>query len=94
MTRRGRRWLRLAVASALVALAEGTVPATALPAGDPTASAQVHRLAAPARPLGPVRTILAALFLATAVVARLSLSVAPALAASGADSCPIEFAPS
>ncbi len=89
-----RRCPRLTIATALVALAGSTVPAVALPAGGPTASARVRRLAAPTRPLGLVRTTFAALFLATAVIAPLALSVAPAIAASGASYCPIEFAPS
>jgi Zn-dependent protease with chaperone function len=89
-----RRHPRLTIATALVALADSTAPAATLPAGGPTAAARVHRLAAPARPLGPVCTTLATLLLATAVIAPVALAVAPALAAVGANYCPIEFAPS
>ncbi len=89
-----RRCPRLTVATALVALAGSAVPSPALSASGPTASARVRRLAAPARPLGLLRTSLAALFLAAAFVVPVAVSVAPALAVAGSDYCPIEFAPS
>jgi hypothetical protein len=88
-----RRCHRLDIATALVVLAGSTAPTAALPAAGPTAPARVQRLAAPTRPLGLLRTTLATLFLAAAVVAPMALSVAPALAAAGAAYCPIEFAP-
>lgn len=87
------RCARLTVAAALVTLAGGAVPSSALSAGGPTASARVRRLAAPARPLGLLRTGIAVLFLAAAFVAPVVVSVAPALAAAGSDYCPIAFSP-
>jgi len=84
-----RRIPRLTVAAALVTLAGGAAPASALPVGGPTALARVQRLIEPARPLGLVRTTMAALSLAAAFALPIALSVAPSLAAAGMSYCPI-----
>lgn len=83
-----RRCPRLTVAAALVALADGYIPSAALPAGGPTALARVQRLVEPARPLGLLRTTIAALCLAAAFASPIALSVAPALAVAGVY-CPV-----
>lgn len=88
-----RRCHRLTVATALVALAGASAPVSALSAGGPTALARVQRLIIPADPLGVLRTTIAGLFIAAAFVVPIALTVTPALAAAGADYCPIVFAP-
>lgn len=90
----GRRCPRLTIAAALVALAASPVPPAALSAGGPTALARVQRLAAPARPLGLVRTTIGGLLVIAAFAIPVTVSVAPALAAASANYCPVEFFPS
>lgn len=90
----GRRCARLTIAAALVALAASSVPSAALSAGGPTALARVQRLAAPARPLGLVRTTIGGLLVIAAFAIPVTVSVAPALAAASANYCPVEFFPS
>lgn len=90
----GRRCARLTIAAALVALAASSVPPAALSAGGPTALARVQRLAAPARPLGFVRTTIGGMLVIAAFAIPVTVSVAPALAAASANYCPVEFFPS
>ncbi len=87
----GRRYPRLTIAAALVALAASPVPPAALSAGGPTALARVQRLAAPAQPLGLIRTAIGGLLILAAFAVPFTVSVAPALAAAAASYCPVEF---
>ncbi|MGI8627210.1 MAG: M56 family metallopeptidase [Geodermatophilaceae bacterium] len=87
----GRRCPRLTIAAALVALAASSVPPAALSAGGPTALARVQRLAAPAQPLGLIRTTIGGLLVLAAFAVPFAVSAVPALAAASANYCPVEF---
>lgn len=84
-----RRSNRLAVATALVRLAEATVPVEALGAGGTTALIRVQRLVGPARPLGAARSTLAALAAAGLLITPVVVVAAPAVVAASSDLCPI-----
>lgn len=71
---------RQTVASALVALADGSVPAAALAAGGSTAVARVRRLLAPQRSLGASRTVLGFTAAALLVAAPFVIAGGPAIA--------------
>lgn len=86
-----RRNDRLTVATALVRLAEGSPPATALGAGGSSALARVRRLAVPAHPLGAARSTLAALAAVAVLGAPVLIVAAPAVLAATAGLCPITF---
>ena len=80
---------RLAVASAMVAVASGDAPSMAMAAGGGAALERVHRLLGPARPLG-LGTLLAGLAACGALVVLPALAAAsPALAAGRMGSCPM-----
>ena len=83
---------RLAVASALVRLAEaGGAPASALAAGGTATVVRVRRLAAPAAPLRRVRVGLT-MAAATAMLALpVGVAATPALASAQAQMCPVEL---
>jgi hypothetical protein len=83
-TRRCDRWT---VATALVALAEGSAPRAALAAGGPTALARVRRLVGPVAPLGVVRRAAIITIAAGALVTPVVLAATPAVAAARADYC-------
>jgi hypothetical protein len=86
-----RRCDRLTVATALVALAEGSAPVAALAAGGQAALARLHRLVGPARPLGVAGTITAVAALAVALAFPVLVAAAPALAATQLGYCPIDL---
>jgi Zn-dependent protease with chaperone function len=79
---------RLTLAEALLSLAQSRTPAATLGAGGSTAAARVHRLIAPHRPLGRLRTALgstgAAVLLALPVIAL----AGPAATSSHLSHCP------
>jgi Zn-dependent protease with chaperone function len=79
---------RRALASALVRLAEGAVPAVAMGAGGATALARVQRLARPANPLTRTGSVFAAGMALTAVLLPLLIAIGPALVAVVLDYCP------
>lgn len=83
---------RLALATALVRLAEGSAPVGALGAGGSTALIRVRRLAEPASPLGPVRRFGTLAGLALLVLAPVVLAAAPAFAVVSANYCPVSLA--
>jgi Zn-dependent protease with chaperone function len=82
---------RLNLAAALVALADGAVPAAAIGAGGGTALARVRRLATPANPL----SLLGSLLVSGAALAMLMLpmvaAIGPAVLAVILDYCPLVF---
>ena len=86
-----RRNDRLTIATALVRLAEASAPAAALGAGGSTCLARVHRLVAPAQPLGATRSLLAAVATAALLAIPVAVVAAPAVVAATADLCPIDF---
>lgn len=80
---------RLAVASAMVAVASGDAPSMAMAAGGAAALERVHRLLGPARPLG-LSGLLAGLAACGALVVLPALAAAsPALAAERMAPCPM-----
>lgn len=86
-----RRCDRRSVATAVVRLAEGSAPATALGAGGHTALARVRRLVAPAQPLGAARSALTVLAAAALLAIPVAVVAAPAVVAATADLCPLGF---
>lgn len=85
-----RRHDRLAIATALVRMADGAAPAAALGIGGNTSVARVRRLVAPAKPLSAAGSAIA-VFVALALLAAPVVAVtAPALEAA-AELCPIDF---
>lgn len=82
---------RHTVASALVALADGSAPAAALAAGGTAAVARVRRLLAPASPLGAAGTVLGCAAAALLVAAPLAMAAGPAMAVAQLTStCPLD----
>lgn len=80
---------RFTVASALVHLAEGSVPAMAMGAADIAAVARVRRLVTPAHRLGLAhRTVIGAAVVVTAAM-PIAIAATPAWAASHADYCSV-----
>lgn len=79
----------LAVARALVLLADGTAPAATLAAADREPLARVQRLLAPRQHLGLLRRVAIATVLAGTVVGPGAIAVAPMVAATAAQTCPI-----
>ena len=86
-----RRNDRLAIATALVRLAEASAPAAALGAGGSTSLARVRRLIAPARPLGSAGAALTVLVAAALLAVPVAVVAAPAAMAAATDLCPIGF---
>ena len=82
---------RLAVAAALVRLAEASTPAAALGAGGSASAARVCRLVAPAQPLSAARLGLAGLAMTALLATPVTLLVAPAVVIATAHLCPIDF---
>lgn len=82
---------RITLATALIRLAEGAVPAGTLGAGGDSAVARVRRLAAPSNPLGRIRMVLTLSGVAVLAVTPVLLAAAPALAVSLAGYCPVGF---
>lgn len=82
---------RRVLASALVRLAEGAVPAVAMGAGGTTALARVQRLARPANPLTRPGSVFAAGLALTAVLLPLLIAAGPALVTAVLDYCPLSF---
>lgn len=80
---------RLTVARALVNLAEGSVPAQALGAGDVCALARVRRLLEPAHALGVGRRAAIGGLLVLTAALPVAVAAAPAMAATTAQYCPI-----
>lgn len=80
---------RLTVARALVNLAEGSVPAAALGAGDVCAVARVRRLIEPAHTLGIGRRAAIGGILVLTAALPIGLASAPAIAATNSQYCPI-----
>lgn len=79
---------RRTVATAIVVLADGSVPASAMSAGGSTALARAGRLLVPLRPVR-LRFVLAGFVLAAAVgLVPVVVAVAPTLAASSNLACP------
>lgn len=84
-----RRHARGAVASALVALATATTPASALAAGGSAALTRVRRLLSPARPLGGARSAAGFGLVAVVLAVPLGAAALPAAAVSGLRYCPV-----
>lgn len=82
---------RRALATALVTLAGAPHPRGTLAAGGETALARVRRLALPAEPLGPARTVLVVSAALAMLIGPLLIAAAPAAAAAAMDYCPILF---
>lgn len=83
---------RLAVATALVRLAEaGSAPASALAAGGTATVVRVRRLAAPAAPLRRVRVALTVAAATTVLVLPVGVATAPVVATAQAQTCPLEL---
>jgi Zn-dependent protease with chaperone function len=82
---------RRVLASALVRLAEGAVPAVAMGAGGTTALARMRRLARPPNPLTRPWSVVAAGSALLAVLLPLLIAVGPALVAAVLDYCPLGF---
>lgn len=83
----GRVSDRLSVAEALVAVAGGAAPAPALAAGGTGAVTRVHRLLAPQRPLGRLRTTLGFAAVAGILATPLAAMAQPAVATVGTACC-------
>lgn len=82
---------RLTVATALVRLAErGVTPASAIGAGDESALSRVRRLLSPARPLGPGRSVVAAIATGILLALPIFFAIAPAAAAGTMPPCPVD----
>ncbi len=86
-----RRNDRLTIATALVRLAEASAPVAALGAGGSTSLTRVRRLVAPAHPLGPTRSVIAALATAALLVTPVAVVAAPSVIAATADLCSLDF---
>jgi hypothetical protein len=84
---------RHVLATALVRLAEGVVPAAAIGASGATALARVYRLAEPSRPLGPAWSALAAGAALSLIMLPLLIAAGPAVVAAVLDYCPPGFPP-
>ena len=84
-----RRSGRVAVATALVRLAESTAPAAALSAGGDTTLSRVRRLATPHRPLGATRALGATLGALLLLTGPAMIAAAPAVAAADVELCPV-----
>ncbi|WP_298591357.1 M56 family metallopeptidase [uncultured Kocuria sp.] len=83
---------RLAVATALVRLAEaGSAPASALAASGTATVVRVRRLAAPAAPLRRVRVALTVAAATTVLALPLGVAATPAMATAQAQMCPLEL---
>ena len=82
---------RRALASAVVRLACGRVPAAALGAASSAAVARVRRLGRPAEPVAVAGAVAVALVAAVAVMLPLLMAAGPALAAAWHDYCPPGF---
>lgn len=89
-----RRCGRLALASALIHLADGSAPVGALGAGGATVLSRVRRLASPEQPLGALSSLVVLSGLAVLSLAPLALIAVPALAVASSDYCPLSAAPS
>jgi Zn-dependent protease with chaperone function len=83
---------RVTVARALVHLAEGSVPASALGAADVATAARVHRMLGPKHSVGVGRRTLIAAAIVLTATAPIVLAAWPAVAVAQSDSCPIVIA--
>lgn len=77
------------VASAVLALADGTAPTTALAAGKSSVEVRLLRLQSPLSPLGPSRRFVLAGLVSVLIFAPLMLAAVPAIAAADVDHCPL-----
>ena len=84
-----RRSSRVAVATALVRLAQSTAPEAALGAGGDTTLSRVRRLTSAHRSLGAARALGATLGALLLVTGPAMIAAAPAVAASTAELCPV-----
>ena len=83
---------RLAVATALVRLAEaGGAPASALAASGTATLVRVRRLAVPAAPLRGARVALTVVASAAVLALPVGVAATPAIASAQAQTCPVEF---
>ena len=82
---------RQLLASALVALAEGAVPPTAIGAGGDTALTRVHRLTEPADPVPRPWALAGAAVAVVILMVPLGLAVGPGVLAALLDYCPPNF---
>lgn len=82
---------RRVLATALVRLAEGAVPAAALGAGGTTAFERVSRLSTAADPLGRTWASVAAVAAFAAVLMPVLVAAGPAVLAAVQDYCPVGF---
>lgn len=83
---------RLTIATALVRLAESSVPVGALGAGGNASLARVRRLLCPSRPLGAAQAVAAVAGALTLLVAPVAIAAVPAINAATAEMCPIDVA--
>jgi len=84
-----RRHARLSIAAALAVLAAGGGEQVGLAAGGPTALARVHRLLAPANPLGPARTMAGAALAVVLLLVPIAIATGPLLGLGHALYCPL-----
>lgn len=82
---------RWELATALVRLAEGAAPLGTLGIGGDSALSRVRRLAAPARPLGVLGSLVAVSAMVTVMVLPVAVAAAPAVSAAAMDYCPVGF---
>ena len=87
------RGARVTVARALVHLAEGSVPVSALGAADVAAALRVHRMLGPKGRVGVGRRTLIAGAIVLTAVAPIAVAAWPAVGAVQSESCPIVIAP-
>jgi Zn-dependent protease with chaperone function len=84
-----RRHPRLSVAAALAVLAGGGPQKVGLAAGGPTSLERMHRLLAPANPLGPARTTAGGALAVLLLVLPMVIAIGPLLGLGHALYCPI-----
>jgi len=87
-----RRYPRLSVAAALAVLAGGGPQSVGLAAGGPTSLERMHRLLAPANPLGPARTIAGSALAVVLLCLPVVIAIEPLLGLGHALYCPLPTA--
>ncbi|MBL7495139.1 M56 family metallopeptidase [Frankia sp. CNm7] len=88
-----RRHPRLSIATALTVLAAGGGEEVGLAAGGPTALGRVHRLLAPANPLGLVRTMAGGTLAVVLLLVPIAIAAGPLLGLGHTLYCPLPAVP-
>ena len=88
-----RRHPRLSVAAGLAVLAGGGPQKVGLAAGGPTALERMHRLLAPANPLGPARTMAGGALVVLLLLVPVAIAIGPLLELGHALYCPLPATP-